>query len=151
MTKKSLDLLVLSDTFRRAGAVRLEFDAYMVRKAREFACLATYWRREYGILLPENKRFLGKMTLVAKTIAFHGKDHGLTEIILPHEGVSEFAKILKEQVLSPIIKETGIRLKLQEDDYYVDNTNIDRKIRTCLDRGIIGVTGAILEDLKHAA
>lgn len=137
----ALDLLTLSDAFRKSNTQASVFETSMVAMAREVAVLSTHWEGEYGLRLAENKALLKQITGAIETLAITAASRGYKEIILPFAEESDFSQNLRAYGgVGFIAEQAKIRISFQAEKYYPDHNNVDPAKRTCLDEGLRGVT-----------
>mgnify|MGYP006439714325 CR=1 FL=1 len=154
MAKTNLNLLALSDIFRRGaggGGSELDFTGFLredlVAKTRQLAVYATYISGEYEDTHSVNRPALEKIADTLKDMDRILKQMGITTARLPFSKFNPIGEIIKAQILSPngeyYIPGIEKRLCLQQGQYRPDSTlavfPVQQDRHTIFDEGIRGV------------
>lgn len=132
--KKKIDLIQLSDEFRRNAAFENPRTVLaIVEEARNFAVLAT-WHDPSN---RQNDDLCEKLIENVRTLAALAKDLGASEISLPVNGDrrSPFARFFNSNV-RPALADLPVKIRLRKQEYTRDLSElgpVDHNIRTALD------------------
>lgn len=147
--QRTLDTISLSDAFRRhAGYGEPQLVKEMVKEARRFAALATWYDPGEKFRHEDLKK---SFTAIVTRMADLGQKLGADNIVLPVSGDprSLFAQFFEKKIL-PELK-LPVAVSLQKTEYKKDLTHlgkIDRRIKTAIDKGVRGVAD-IDSNLKY--
>lgn len=138
----SLDLLALSDAFRRHAAFpNPDIARQLVEEARKVAVLSTYYYTEHADL-PENKKVDMQLRGHVREIANLASQIGADHVVLPLTG--DRRSWVARRVNNDVLKNLDLPLKVtqQKSVYSLDLSAIgpiDKEIKTALDKGVRGV------------
>lgn len=136
---RTLNVIKISGRFCKIDADRAPDMEAIVYGGRVFAAQSLNLHPEVPADHSVNKPSLKKMWEAAYRIAYHADIKGNEGVVLPHEGYSPRGELIREAICRPLSEKFGLNVRLQRGIYVLDESKVDRRVRTCLEQGVVNV------------
>lgn len=151
---KTLNVIKVSRDFcQQAAADRSADVGQVVANGRIFAEEALNLHPELDARHRINAPALKKMWEAAIRIAYHAHTNGFKGVVLPHEKYSKRGRMINNAIAEPLGRHYDLDMRLQRGICVLDEANIDSRVRTCLEQGVVRVlrVNSDIFSLKRAA
>lgn len=151
---KTLNVIKVSGWFCQQAAADRPLDLKtVVHEGRVFAAESLNLHPEVPVENRINTLSLKKMWQAALRIAYHAHSKGFEGVVLPHEKYSERGKLIQREICEPLGRHYELDIRLQRGVYVLDEANVDSRVRTCLEQGVVRVlrVNSNVLSLKRAA
>lgn len=137
--KQTLNVIKISGRFCKLDAERTPDMEAIVHGGRVFAAQSLNVHPELPAEHSINRDPLKKMWDAAYRIVYHADVKGQEGVVLPHENLSERGKFIGAAICEPLSRKFGLNVRLQRGIYMLDESNVDPRVRTCLEQGVVRV------------